>query len=264
MSPKWVASQFSRAAPTLSFNMDRILFGLTATALLAAPLGAQETIASDRPGIGSGATVIDRGVVQLETGANLNRIGGDNVFSVGEALLRIGVPGFELEVFGNSWVSDGALRDDIGLDDDGFQDLALGAKVPLTSNENITLAAQAYLVTPTGSDAFTADEWIPGGALLADLPLGEGTALSLNAGYRAGPGDVEDVFSLIVTPALAFENGLGVYGGYAGSYSEGAAHIAEAGLTWLASSDLQLDLNGGWEVGVENWFVGLGLAVRTR
>ena len=54
-----------------------------------------------------------------------------------------------------------------------------------------------------------------------------------------------------------------MFAGWAGSFSsDGDAHFAEGGLTYLPTPDIQLDLNGGRDVERGDWFLGVGLATR--
>lgn len=49
--------------------------------------------------------------------------------------------------------------------------------------------------------------------------------------------------------------------GYAGFFASGPdRHVVEAGVTFGASSDLQLDANGGIDVDTGDYFVGVGFA----
>ena len=68
------------------------------------PLGAQGVIASDRPGIGSGSFVLQPGTIQLETGLDYAKGFASHAYSFGQALLRLGAPGFEVELFASSFV----------------------------------------------------------------------------------------------------------------------------------------------------------------
>jgi len=234
-------------------------------ALAFAPSAAQETIASDRPGIGSGSTVVAPGVIQLEGGFSFSRDELNDTYTLGEALVRIGVRGIEFELFANSFVITRTDALDDLFEGEGFQDLGLGAKVPLIRDrgDGFALSLQGILITPSGSDLFTGDEWVPAGNLLADIALADDLGLSLNAGYRAGPGRTRESFSVIVTPALSLGGGVGAYVGWAGQFSDaGDTHFAEGGITFLASDDLQLDVNGGWDVETDDWFLGAGVAVR--
>jgi len=164
-----------RPDPRWSFvysGMQRILLGLTAIGLLAAPLGAQESIASDRPGIGSGATVIDAGVIQLEGGFSYSEDVTNQTYSIGQALVRYGVRGLEFDFFANSYVVTRTEALDDVVDGEGFEDLGVGVKVPLVKGvEDLRLSLQGILTTPSGSDIFTGDEWVPSVNLLADVAV---------------------------------------------------------------------------------------------
>lgn len=236
----------------------------SASASGAATLGAQETIASDRPGIGSGSFVLGRGTVQLETGVEYAEGSGQQAYALGQALVRIGFGGAELELFANSFV---VQRGDAPLvEDSGFQDLGVGAKLPLVRDrDEFALSLQGVLTAPTGTTGFSSEEWSGGLVGLADFALADGLATAVNVGYaRLLGGDTPDgVLSVIVTPAVTLGGGFGVYGGWAGAFASGAdTHIAELGATWLRSADLQLDVNSGRDVDSGDWFLGFGLATR--
>jgi hypothetical protein len=247
--------------------MKRISLAFAATALLSAPALQAQSIASDRPGIGSGSAVIGHKTVQLETGFDYTKTDTSDTYSIGQLLIRAGAPWFELEVFANSYViTRSDLTDDVG-DDEGFQDLAIGVKVPLLvgAGGRLSLSAQGILQTPSGSDIFTNDEWVPTANLLLDLGISDRLAVSVNTGYQAGPGTVDDVFTLFVTPGVDLGGGFGAYAGWAGFFSDlGNTHFGEGGITYLANSNVQLDLNSGWDVDTDDYFLGFGLAVRRQ
>ena len=248
--------------------MKKTLLGLTALALVSGPsLHAQQSITSDRPGIGSGSAVVGHHTVQVEAGFDYTKTVTNDTYSIGQALIRLGAPWFELEIFANSYVITRTdFMDDV-TDGEGFQDLGIGIKVPLVrgAGGRFSLSAQGILNTPSGSNIFSADEWVPVANLLADLGITDRLGVSVNAGYQAGPGSVEDTVTLFVTPGVALGNGFGAYAGWAGFFSDGEdAHFAEGGFTYLASTDIQLDLNGGWNVDTDDYFLGFGVAVRRR
>ncbi len=102
-------------------------------------------------------------------------------------------------------------------------------------------------------------------ALLADLLLTDQINLTGNLGFWAWAAEAENQISVILTPAVALptEAALGVYGGYAGFFADsGDTHFAEAGVTWLPSPEVQLDLNGGVEPDSGDYFIGVGIAIR--
>lgn len=238
-----------------------LLFG----ALFGAPLSAQETIASDRPGLGSGSAVLGHGIIQMETGAEYAGGGRTEVYSLGQGLFRYGLlEGVEIQGLLNSLTFvRGPNRDRNGLQDMGF-----GVKLKLpTSQERLSLSFLSTLLLPTGSNQISAGEAVPNAVLLADLPLSDRVNLSGNLGFSAFLADAENQVALIITPSVALpsEVPMAVYGGYAGFYSDSeAVHYAEGGVTWLPSPSLQFDLNGGFELDSGSYFIGIGVATRWR
>jgi hypothetical protein len=239
--------------------------GVFSGALASAPLVAQPTISSDRPGLGSGSTVIAPGMLQFELGGEYADDGEDaDRISLGQALVRYGVAdGFELQgLFGSFTV----LRaDDVVAE--GVQDIGLGAKIRLPSpGDAWSWSLLGSVLLPTGGDAFTADAVVPSVTVLADMGLADGLGVAVNVGSSGFASDAGDQVSLIVTPSLALpgDRSVTLFAGYAGYFARGDAdlHFAEAGLTWLRGADLQLDLNGGVEVDTGVYFVGIGVARR--
>ena len=244
---------------------------------LPATLAAQETIASDRPGLGSGSVVLEWGMLQVESGVEYARYDPLDQYSVGQIVLRLGVwDRIEVQGLLNSVVG---FRGD-GEEEVGLQDQGLGAKLRLTSSGpgGASLSILTTLSVPTGSASFTADEAVPAAVLLADLPLTSNLSLSGNFGFGGWLADADDQVSVILTPSLSLptQSPLTVFLGYAGFFTEdldvldqdatgdssGDLHIVEGGITWLPSPDTQWDLNGGVDVESGDFFIGVGLARR--
>ncbi len=226
---------------------------------------AQETIAADRPGIGSGSYVLDAGTVQLEAGAAFASAGPFDSYSLGQALVRFGLPGLEVQALLNSLV----VQRGPGGDTEGVEDLGVGVKTRLLERPDDGLAVSAFAaISATTGAAFVSNhEWVPSGTLLADLSLTDRWGVSANLGYQVGVGPIEDVFSIILTPAVSLpgRDDIGVYFGYAGFFAGGGGgneHWLEAGITLLASRNLQFDVNGGIETGANDYFLGFGISTR--
>ncbi len=248
---------------TIRSNRLALAVSLTAALGFTTSLSAQ-SITPDRPGIGSGATVLAPGLVHLESGLSIS--GGNEVdgYSIGEVLVRIGVSGVELEVFGNSYA---VTRSDAfpALDAEGFADIGFGVKVPLARNvgDRMNISLQGVVTAPTGSEAFTNDEWVAALNALADIGLSDRAGLGVNLGIAEGVGGAGETVSVIVTPGVALSDGVGAYAGWAGFFADaGDVNYGEGGLTFLLNEDAQLDVNGGWALDADDWFFGAGVAIR--
>ena len=224
--------------------------------------GAQPTIASDRPGLGTGAFVLAAGTTHLKAGAEL-AIDGERRFSAGQIVVRLGLPFAELQLLGNSFV----VSRSTGQDAEGFEDLGLALKIPLVAREDDSLRVSvlASLSLPTGSRFLTSDEAVPAVALLVDRDVSERWSVSTTLGYSAGPGAESDVVSVTLTPGASIPGpfSLDAFVGYAGFFVAGPdSHLVEAGLMFGATSDLQLDANWGIDIDTGDYFVGIGFARR--
>ena len=223
---------------------------------------AQESISSDRPGIGSGSRVIDAGIIQIEGGASFADSDPSDQVSFGQVLLRYGLALFEVQAVVNSLVFQTGAADDAG-----FQDFGVGLKTPILQNDEtpLSLSLLTTLLFPTGADFLTSDETIPAFTLLADYPLSDQVGLSSNVGYAFGTGSANDVFSLTVTPGFALpgDNNLSGYVGYAGFFSDGPdQNFLEGGVAWLVNKNVQADLNSGILLENGDFFIGVGIAAR--
>ncbi len=205
--------------------------------------------------------MLAKGEWLLEAGGEFSRGDGHSIGNVGQALLRRGFQGFEVRLHLNSLVL-GHRSADPGLQDAG---VSVKATVARREDGRQTLALLAGTSVPTGAAHLTADRLVPSATLLYDVSLGGLWSLSLNGGYALGPGPVDEVGSVIVTPAVAIPGTRwSGYLAYAGFFSATDRHYLESGLAVASSPDLQLDLNGGVELESGAYFLGAGLAVRWR
>ena len=245
------------AAPALLGTL--LLLALLPTLAAAQARPPADQIASDRPGLGDGSHVLAPGVWQLELGGTIEKAGFDE-FATGTALIRWGLAPLELRFFVPTLaVARGEEETELG-------DLGVGAKLPLASSDGWTWSLGGAVTFPTGSESYTADDATGSAALLADGSLSPEVALGVNLGYGFGFDDAgSGTLSVIVTPSFAVTQSVNGYAGYAGFLSEGAdRHFLEAGLTTLADDDTQWDLNGGFDLESDAWFIGIGLAHRWR
>ncbi|MEE2964126.1 MAG: transporter [Acidobacteriota bacterium] len=246
----------------LQLKLSLVLLALLAVLGWSRAAGAQPAIASDRPGLGTGAVVLDAGTTQIEAGAEL-AINDERRFSAGQIVVRWGLPFAELQALVNSFVV--SRSPDQAME--GFEDLGLGVKIPLVAREDdsLQISMLASLSLPTGSRFLTTDEAVPAVALLVDRAVSERWSVSANLGYTAGPDAQQDVWSVILTPGASIPGPLNLtaFVGYGGFFASGPdRHVVEAGLTFGPSSDLQLDANWGIDIDTGDYFVGIGFARR--
>jgi hypothetical protein len=228
------------------------------------PLQGQETIASDRPGIGSGSFVLDPGTLQLEAGGGYGNSDGVDRYSLGQLLFRFGALNrLEFQAQFNSLVVDHEGDESR----QGLQDLGFGAKLRLVPSGpgGSSFSVLAGLSFPTGAAFSSAGEVVPNVVFLADVPVASNLGFSANLGFGGWLASTEDLVTLTLTPSLALPTSkpVGVFLGYAGFFAESQdQHFLEGGLTWVPTPDLQLDANGGVDPDSGDYFVGIGVATR--
>jgi hypothetical protein len=235
---------------------------------------------TDRPDFTESAKTVGRGVVQLEGGYTFSYDNENGVrtadHSFPETLLRIGVLAdwFELRADWNYEV----LRTKTGgtaNTDSGADDLTLGLKIALTPQQSCLPETGIILQmsVPTGADAFSADEVLPGVEYCYAWDITKNWSL---AGLTAMVGAVDDVTSDTYSE---FEQSLSL--GY--SWNEKIRNYTEwyvlspisadtnrpqyyfnGGFTVLINNDVQWDIRAG--VGLneaaDNFFAGTGLSLR--
>lgn len=255
----------------------RLLALIGALSLLGRTAAAQQQdslppIDTDRPDFTDGVHTIARGHVEFETGYTYQQARGNpagHSHSVPEALVRVGVlPGVELRAGENYLVlrGDGPGATTV----QGFDDTYLGIKTSATRQRRLlpALSFEVKASLPTGSDAVSAHEVLPGAALL----LGWETSGPWSAGIegfvtRASEGG-QSVGSLSIQyQVLARAQ---VYGeAYTVQPVNGAAgaraqHYADTGLLVLLSNDMQIDARFGIGLNrnADRYFTGLGFAIR--
>ena len=262
MNPPAVSRPVSRPPRVCAVSVFVVLVGMRLSAL-AGHVAAQETISSDRPGIGSGPTVISPGILQFEAGVSRSRSEEVDTWSFGQLLVRYGVEArVEVELLLNSVVVQRGPPGSPELDEEGIEDLAFGTKVRVAQSDRAIFSLQGLVTTRSGSSAFSAGEWYGTLYGLLDVARSEAVALSVNAGLRPAVGDLPAGFTANVTPGVSLGGGFGVYGGWAGAFTTSSDLTwFEGGATYLMGSDVQVDVNGAWAV-EDRWFFGAGVAFR--
>jgi hypothetical protein len=227
----------------------RLLAIIVTCALLPAcalAVGPDETgppgpaLVGDRPDFTESGVAVPVGRPQLETGYTLVAGPDATEHTVGELLLRVGVSErAELRLGAGSLSS---FDPDTGEGASGYGDVSVGAKLELPAG---TLADDLALLlstgVPVGSRAYEV-EWGLSAVLAAGRQLGA-LGLGANLGYATLGGDEDQWLGSLVLgaplggPTGAFAEVYGIVGP-----DQGPQWVADAGITWLLTPDLQLDL----------------------
>lgn len=243
------------------------LCGLAGAAAATEP-GTGEPLVTDRPDFTESASTVERGRFQIETGATWT--GADEVdqLDVGELLVRIGLgEALELRVGVGSYVDVDGPRGD---SPSGLGDSSLGLKLGLGTPAGWRSALILGSTLPTGAHELREPHPQPGAILVVARDLSATTSLGANLGYTWVSDGGEQFGELSGSVALgrSLDDRLGafleLFGFLPADRGGDETAYLDAGVTWLLSNDLQLDVRGG--IGLvseaDDYFVGAGLSWR--
>lgn len=242
-----------------------------------------EPIATDRPDFTEASSVVGRGVLQLETGYTYfnDDEGGTRTqtHSLPETLFRYGISdNVELRLVWNYFWEE-TSEPGSNVRRDGADDLFLGAKFALTSQEGLRpeSALIIHTVAPTGGLAFTNHHCEIRTNYLYGWDLPNDTTLGGSVGYGTAtdsPGsnsefDRYNVFHSSVTHGRPITESVNMYIEYFGLYFDGLSggrpeHYVDTGLTYLPTINTQFDVRIGFGLNQSaiDYFAGPGFSVR--
>jgi Putative MetA-pathway of phenol degradation len=244
------------------------------------PSKLDEPLVTDRPDFTEASTTVGQGVVQLEMGYTFTRDSEDGVrttnHSFPETLLRVGVLADWLE-FRADWNYEIERTRTGGVADteSGADDLTLGFKIALTEQQCSwpETAVILQLSVPTGGDAFTADEVLPGINYLYSWELNEDWSLAGSTGFTGAVDDETDdmytQFSQSLSLGHKWSEKLNSYTEWyvlspIGADTNRPENYLNGGFTYLFNNDVQWDIRAG--VGLneaaDDFFAGTGLSLR--
>lgn len=256
--------------------MTRLIAGVSLLALVACAAHANAQapaapIETDRPDFTEASSLVAPGRFQLELGATSSQGRGDDApsqYSWPEALLRVGLgPRLELRL-GQSLAS---IDDGTGERFTAFGDLYAGVKLGVAEQDGAMpqLAVMLHGTFPTGDARLTADEFLPGGAILAGW--GTDGALSYAAGVQLNKSEVDGMelapslaVGLRLTPSLKAYGEWFAFAPVGTDLDLQTAHYANGGVALLLTNDVQLDGRVGFGLNdaADRVFFGLGLSIR--
>jgi hypothetical protein len=240
---------------------------------LAVAAWAGEPLVTDRPDFTESAVAVDPGRFQLEFGATWFDADGDELVTLPDALLRIGVSDrWELRFDPGSWLEiDRPRRDDVS----GLTNAVLGFKVELVQGIDdvlggMDLALIAATTVPTGDDDLVSDRWQPEIVLSAAWDLTGRLSVGSNLGVARLDDGGEWFTSAWITGVVgvAIDDRWGTFFElflFNAERDDGPETLTfQTGATYLVSDDLQFDVRVARRLSSEgpDLLVGVGGAWR--
>jgi len=248
---------------------------LIAVVLVAAvaPAAAQsaDTINADRPGIADSSGVVQKGMLQIEFGAQWERRDGERS-EFFPALFRVGVTDrFEARVEGNTFSSDEVN----GVRSSGLGSTSIGFKYAFEEQHDrrpgVGVIARSFPAWGTGS--FKPDQATADVRLAADWEFAERWTLNPNAGVGWYEGEPDHSWTALVAATLSYAPRpalswfIDANGNLPEEQDGKAGIVADAGVAWTPRPNVQLDFSAGTRVHGDTPpqpFVSAGLAIRSR
>jgi hypothetical protein len=225
-----------------------------------------QSLVTDRPDQTESASVVGKGVLQIESGAVLS-FTGENLITTREifaptSLFRIGITeGVEVRVM-NQFET---LKNPIQTIE-GIGDLEAGVKIQLYQRDDCSneVAFLSHLLIPSGTKALSNELFGTLNRLAISHEITENIGVGYNVGYNYfGSGKGDFVYSLALGFAVTDKTSLFIepYGDLI-NFNDLMANF-DAGITYLLNPDLQLDFAFGAGINHSMNFITAGISWRT-
>ena len=237
-----------------------------------------EPLVTDRPDFTEASSTVGLGAAQLEIGYTYSFDNDGTDQTIGqtypEPLLRYGIFADWLELRVGWTYNEEEVN---GARTSGSEDLYLGFKIGLTPQEGILpeMAIIPQMTVPTGDNAFTADEVLPGlnwiyGWELNDCISTAGST-QFNRTLDAVTGQAYTEWAQSWTIGYSLTDRVGAYTEWFALFPHSAdtarpEHYFNGGITLLSSDDVQWDVRAGTGLNsaAVDYFVGTGVSIRFR
>ncbi len=261
----------------------RVALLVAGCCLVSHPVVAQSPgpMITDRPDQTESAAIVGAGLFQLEFGGlfttDRDPAGNTESLVLAPALARIGVTRrIEARVGFAGWTRIETSSGATSTAASGVGGVDLGFKALLREGDGMspTIAFIGTATLPVGTAGFRSERVDPSARVAVSHALSDRVGLGYNVGVNAfavaGPSgtttEAEGIYTAVLGFALADRVGAFVegFGSLGLSDAVPSAHLIDAGFTFLARDNLQLDVSGGVRYAgtADDWFVSGGASVR--
>lgn len=215
-----------------------------------------EPLVTDRPDVTESASTIAPGFIQVETGGFYESFEKDNIkyetYTYNTTLVRLGLlDNLELRI-GSNFTEGRTSINGTTLNDvtSGFSPLLLGTKIAISEEDGwkpqVAFLGHLYLPFAAGNDYKPETTGVDFIFAFAHT-LCEKSSLSYNLGARWEDGSPEASYLYSLSYGYSISNKFGTYLELYGSLPENnkADHLWDAGITYLISNNVQLDISVG-------------------
>ena len=256
----------------LAFRVSLIAVAMSAGFVgVCAAQGSSSELVTDRPDFTESSEVVGHEVVQIESGLTFEQTDETaRQLTAPQLLVRVGIGSrFELRFAGDGFVSQSVQTPGGVVRSGGHSDAEIGAKLRFldATSAGVDMAVIPFMSLPTASDGFGTTGYDPGFKLTVarDLPRGFG----LSGNFNAASVTSAEGRSWEREASLSLGHGLGgAWGAYwemFGSLHDGGCDCTlNTGVTRALGENSQVDIEVGHGASgsAQDWFVGVGFAVR--
>jgi len=243
----------------------------TAVASSAQSLAPVPELVTDRPDFTESSEVVGHRVVQIESGLTLEQTDRQTrQVTAPQMLVRVGVGSrFEFRFAGDGFVSQSLQTPSGHVRTSGRSDLEIGGKFKFADADRagLDLAVIPFLSLPTATNGFSSNGYDPGFKLTAARDLPRGFGLSGNVNFADVTSEMGRTWQREASLSLGHSLG-GPFGAYWETYGTliggGCDCTVNTGVSVALGGNGQLDMEVGRGISgqAQDWFVGVGFAVR--
>ena len=241
------------------------------TLLITTPAFAQasDLIAADRPGLADSSTVVGKGTLQIETGVQWEKRGGETS-TFFPTLFRAGLSKrLEVRVEGDTYTTI-ADRD---LHESGLTPASLGVKALLAGAEKVAAGVIASFTPAWGTGAFSDDTTSADVRFVVDWELSEHWSLNPNAGLAWSEGQSGHFIPALLAMTLSYlpKDNVEWFLDAAAELPEAeggtASLVIDAGVAYIPRQNWQFDISAGSRAHGDTGpkpFVSIGVSYRHK